>query len=92
MEVVWRSCGGDCWHARPMSIFVTLSLAPGCSSWRLRPALAQSGGSPAAVTDSGRRADMQTSSWCGSTGRRQHPSADTYVLPDGRVLLIVGSA
>jgi hypothetical protein len=32
------NCG--CWHASPMSVSATITLAPGCSPWRLRPALA----------------------------------------------------
>ena len=31
-----------CWHALPMSISAMLTLAPGCSPWRLRSALAAS--------------------------------------------------
>ena len=49
LSVIRRKCrtsltaNRGCWHARSMSVSVTLNLAAGCSSCRLRPALTHSG-------------------------------------------------
>ena len=46
LRVIRRECrtslsaNRGCWYAPPMSVSATLTLAPGCSSWPLRPALA----------------------------------------------------
>jgi len=45
LRIIRRECrtslsaNRGCWHAPPMSVSATLTLAPGCSPWRLRPAL-----------------------------------------------------
>jgi hypothetical protein len=43
------------WHVRPMSVSVTLTLAPGCPSWPLHSRLGYSN----CITDGGGMADMQ---------------------------------
>src|SRR6266581_4110231 len=76
LRIIRRECrtslsaNRGCWHAPPMSVSATLTLAPGCSPWRLRPG---TGRHSAAVTD------HAAGPTCGA-----QVAAALYAWPDGR--------